>query len=197
MRLHDPLDGILRGRGSLHVLRILCRFPTGEFTGRELARQSGISLSHLQGTLDDLEWEGLVRKRRAGRSLLWSARPENLLFAPLEALLALERQLPQRLVEELRAGLRGAPIRRATLFGSTARSEEQRGSDVDVLLELARASDREALQAVLVALTDRIHDKFGLTVSPTVLSREQLKEPSRRSFLENAQRDGVVLWEAT
>jgi predicted nucleotidyltransferase len=193
MRVHDPLDGIFRGKASLRLLRIFCRFPGTSFTGRELARLSRLSPSHVQVALEALEWEGLAQKQRAGRSLLWSARPRNALFAAVRRLFEEEGQLPERLVRQLRNGLAHAPIIRATLFGSVARGEEARQSDVDLLLEVRSEPDRSRLEPRLLALGDSVRDLFGLTLSPTILTRSQLREPSRHGFVADVRREGRII----
>lgn len=87
MKVHQPLDDILRGKGVLNVLRLLCRHPDTPFTAPELARTSGMALSQAQAALAILESQGMVDRSVAGRSHLWSIRQGNALFHPLRALL--------------------------------------------------------------------------------------------------------------
>jgi predicted nucleotidyltransferase len=193
MRVHDPLDEIFRGKASLRLLRIFSKYPTTAFSGRELARLSRLSTSHVQSALESLEWEGLVHKQRAGRSLMWSARPRNALFATLRRLFEEERQLDARLFRELRRALARAPVLRATLFGSVSRGEETSRSDLDLLLEVRSAREGARLEPTLLALGDSVRDLFGLSLSPTVLTPSQLREPSRRGFLADVRREGKVV----
>jgi len=193
MKVHDALDGVLRGRGSLALLRIFCKYPGTSFTGRELAKLAHLSVSHVQSSLENLEVQGLVEKGRAGNSLMWKARPSNLLFQPLQRLLSEERELPELLIDRLRGGLRRARFIRATLFGSVARGEESPESDVDLLLELASATDRPALEPIMLRLGDQVRDEFGLNLSPTYLSPIELKRPSWKKFRLNVQAHGQLI----
>jgi predicted nucleotidyltransferase len=195
MKIHQPLDGILRGRGSLALLRIFCHYPGTSFTGRELAKLTRLSVSHVQLTLGALETEGLVRKSRAGNSLLWSARPNNALFEPLRRLLLAEEAIPTQLLEDLRTGLQRSRILRATVFGSVSRAEETARSDVDLLVELVREADRPAVEELLLPLGDEVRERYGVGLSPLILTKSEARDPSKSDFLSRVRKDGKVVTE--
>lgn len=193
MRIHSSLDSILRGRGTLHVLRQFCLRPGSEFTAAELARSGGLALSHVQGALALLERHGLVDRHVRGRSHYWSLERGNLLIEPLRALFQTEQDVSSRLNQVLEAGLRGLPIRRAVLFGSIPRGEDTGWSDVDLFLEVASEEDRESVLDGLVPLLRLVRDTFGLNLSPVVVRRSRRVDRVSRSFLREVELDGVSL----
>ena len=195
MRVHEPLDDILRGKGVLHVLRVFCKHSGTTFTGRDLARLGKLPVSHVQAALRILESEGLADRRVAGRSHLWTLCEENVLVAPLRQLFAKERGLSEDLCREVTSGLSGLRLRTALLFGSVARGEERGTSDIDLFVELRRASDREEVEERLFTLGRRLRSEYGLNLAPIVVVRA---EQARMStfFIASVKRDGRDLLEA-
>jgi predicted nucleotidyltransferase len=196
MKVHLPLDEILRGKGVLHVLRVLCRRPETPLSAPELARTSGIALSQTQAALALLESQGMVDRSVAGRSHLWTIRQGNALFPPLQALLEVERGLEDSLMEDLSRGLQPVPLHRATLFGSVARAEERGWSDVDLLVELEKQGDREKAWDALVPLSALIRDRFGLNLAPIVVTRSERSRVLSPGFRDSVADVGRVVKEA-
>jgi DNA-binding transcriptional ArsR family regulator len=81
MRLHDSLADILATKARVAVLRVLVRFPLKEFSGRELARHSRVSLAQAQSALDSLRRVGIVERRSVGRTHQWRIVEDNALWA--------------------------------------------------------------------------------------------------------------------
>ncbi len=196
MKLHQPLDDLLRGKGTLHVLRVLCRSPQEGFAAPDLARRGGLALSHVQGALALLESHGLVDRRVAGRTHLWSIVSGNVLVPPLKGLFDVERGLSEQLQRDLADGLRRTPVRRALLFGSVSRGEEKGWSDVDVLIELRKAADRERVWDSIIPLASQVRGRYGLNLAPIVLAPSEERGAMSPSFLATVNREGKVIKEA-
>jgi predicted nucleotidyltransferase/DNA-binding HxlR family transcriptional regulator len=190
MRVHHALDELLRGKGTLHVLRTFCRHPESSFNAPQLAKIGKISLSHVQSALETLEGQGLVNRAIAGRSHLWTIERGNALLPALRALFDAERGLEEGLFGDLEDGLRAAPIRRAVVFGSVARGDERGSSDVDLLIEMKTERDRERVWDHVLPLTSKIREKYGLNLAPILIcptSRRGAMSPSFRAAID---RDG-------
>ncbi len=183
----------MRGKGILHVLRVLSRSPGEPFSAPDLAHSGRLALSHVQRALAILEAEGIVDRRVMGRTHLWSLEPNNAMLAPLRALFEAEERLEGDLMRDLRQGLRCSGVRRAVLFGSVARGDEKGWSDVDILVELRRASDRDAVEDQLFSVRRKVRDRYGLVLSPILVTREDLRERISPSFLATVQREGLDL----
>lgn len=137
MDLSRPYADILTGaRGR--VVAALVQAGTGA-TIRELAARAGTSP---QGTLDvvtDLAESGIVDTDRVGRSVVVTLNHEHLAVPSLTELVALRL----RLVERLTSHLADWPpiLDAAWLFGSAARGDGGRDSDIDILLVASRPDD--------------------------------------------------------
>lgn len=110
-----------------------------EATVRELAARAGASP---QGTLDvvtDLAASGIADTRRVGRAIVVALNRDHLATPALIELVGLRLEL----VERLTAHLSGWPpvLAAAWLFGSAARGDGGRDSDVDIALVRTDADD--------------------------------------------------------
>jgi predicted nucleotidyltransferase len=190
MRVHRALDELLRGKGTLHVLRTFCRHPETSFNAPQLAKLGKISISHVQSALVTLEGQGLVNRTVAGRTHLWSIERGNALLPALRALFDAEGRLDQGLFRDLANGLRAAPIRRAVVFGSVARGDERGSSDVDLLVEMKSERDRERAWDYLLPLTSKIRVKYGLNLAPILISTTSPRGSLSPSFRAAIDREG-------
>lgn len=195
MRIHNPLDDILKGKGALRVLRVLSRYPGSTFSARDLARMGGLSLSHVQGVLAALEGEGIIQRQVAGHGHMWSIVTGNAMLPSLQRLFDHERKLEEALMADLARGLRGTSVRRAVVFGSVARDEEKGWSDVDLMVEVKGERDREKVADALFPLSDHIRERFGLNLAPIVVTPSEVRSSLSRSFLKSVNRDGKVVGE--
>jgi len=125
-----PLRGLF-APAMAATLEVL--IPSGvALTGREVHRMTRqpVSLGAVQKALETLTEMGLVTIQPAGRAYLYSYNREHVMAEPLVALTqagsAIEGVLRERL-----GRLDPAP-RAAWLFGSAARGDTTRGSDIDV-----------------------------------------------------------------
>ena len=123
------------------VLRVLAE-AEASLTGREINRRVGHS-SHegVRLALDRLAGQGIVGRTRAGTAILYRLNRDHLAAPWIEGLASLRLQL----IDRLRTALEGWAIRPslAVLFGSFARGDAGRESDLDLLLVRPRGCDED------------------------------------------------------
>lgn len=130
MDLSAPIADVIPGhRGALLAALLRLREPV---TGRELAAQAGVPPATARRIIDDLAQAGLVDLRPAGRALNVTLNRQHLAVPALEQLTALRSLL----IERLRASIAAwsLPARAAWMFGSAARGDGDRDSDIDLVL---------------------------------------------------------------
>ncbi len=98
--------------------------------------------------------------------------------------------IARRFARRLRADL-GPGLKRVTLYGSVARGEDRRGSDVDLLVEVRRRTP--SLEARVYSAVTEVSIQDGELLVPIVVSQAEVRCKLSRSFLENVRREGVVL----
>jgi predicted nucleotidyltransferase len=152
---YDVLD-----RNRARVLQRLALLADGA-SGRAIHSLSGVkALRTTQQILEDLTRIGLVDLRRIGSGNIYALNREHVLWAPIEAILATPARVEQQLADVLESTL--ADHTAATLmYGSFARNEAGRDSDIDILVVWSDRIDEEGATELLDLVTQRIRRLTG------------------------------------
>ena len=140
MDFSHPLQTVSAALGG-DLLQVLARADRA-WSGRELAREVGASPVGALKALDRLVGHGIVVRDVAHRNAhQYSLNREHLAAPAVMALANLSQALVSRLKEEIaRWAVQPAA---ATLFGSTARGQAERRSDIDILVVRGHATDAD------------------------------------------------------
>ena len=130
MNVSAPILDIIPGPRGL-VLTALTRL-VGAHTGREWAAQAGVPTATTARILADLVDAGLVEARPAGRAVLYQMKRDHLLSKAVVALATVRFDLVTDLRQQLQQWVQ--PAVAAWLFGSAARGDGNRESDLDLFL---------------------------------------------------------------
>lgn len=116
------------------------------------------------------------------------------MIAPVPSLTRPERAAVAALIR--RALHHGEPrLTAALLFGSKARGDFRRDSDVDILALCAiDPEERDAAAALLAAIADDVHRSTGVRVEPWAVPEADLRVGARTPMLVDALADGIPLW---
>ena len=85
----------------------------------------------------------------------------------------------------------GKKIEKIILYGSTARTEDNVDSDIDILVLSDKQYD--SLQRELSFLAFDIGSKYGVEISVQNYNRSHYEKYSSYSFFQNVDRDGVLI----
>ncbi len=193
MRFQHPMDELFASSSRVKVLRVLCRFPTRESTGREVARLSGSSAPQAIGALKDLERAGIAHMHRAGRAVLWRLEAEHVLVPVVREVFRKEDSLREDLLETLRTGLLSPKILRAVVYGSVTKGQESSRSDIDLLIEVDRDRDKERIQPDLEKLESKVFQRYGNPLSTLTYTRDEVRTPRNQTLLRNIQTEGWIV----
>jgi len=161
------------------------------YSGKALARQTGISLFAVQKALAQLEGIGIVDVERGAVENRCRLNTEHYLVANgLRALFDGERQMSEALTRELGVLLEGKVIS-AGLFGSFARGHARAGSDIDLFVVVKTLKEREVVSAVLTDAQRELTRRFGWPVQAVIFERKRLVQGSGkgRALLEQVALD--------
>ena len=87
------------------------------------------------------------------------------------------------------------PLSHAALFGSRARGDHDRSSDVDLLLVCRVAPwNRATAAAIHEALAEEVSRRTGVPIEPWTVSAADLVRGSRTPMLADAVADSIPLW---
>jgi predicted nucleotidyltransferase len=191
VNVSTPILDIVPGPRGL-LLNALCRL-TGSCTGREVAAQAGVPTATTARILAEFVEIGLVDSLPAGRAVLYRLRRDHLLAQAVVSLSSARFDL----VDELRNHLKTwpEPAVAAWLFGSAARGDGNRESDIDLFLVASktRATDNWQRQVgELAGRVERLTGNDAQIVEHTVSSFCELD--AHRSPITRALRvDGIEL----
>jgi predicted nucleotidyltransferase len=183
MRFHEPLDDILGNRTQTKLLRLLSRTRSAH-TGRELARLIDQSHNTTRYALEELERNGLVIKRQAGRSNLYSLDEDNIIYTEiLSPAFKLEEDLLGE-VAKIFSDKLGKDLVATILFGSVAKGEENPNSDIDLVLVFGDKVNLGDKEDEVAEASLQVAKMFGNQVSTILVkSAEFERKKNTRSEL--------------
>ncbi|OGX37182.1 MAG: hypothetical protein A3C36_00945 [Omnitrophica WOR_2 bacterium RIFCSPHIGHO2_02_FULL_52_10] len=179
---HNGDEDILSFSNAQKVFSFLVEDARKEFLASEIQKAAGLSKAGVYRALNELVRRELVKKEERGRFVLYSAAADDCMvrqFKVLKTVTALKK-----LVQKLKAS-----SRKIVLFGSAARGEDYKDSDLDLLIV---AKDPEAAHKSVSNF------KSGRHIQPVIKTSVQLSEmeAGSKEFF-NEINSGIVLWEET
>jgi predicted nucleotidyltransferase len=175
-----PLDAILASPAKVKVLRALLAIGDGT-SGRKVARLAGVEVPSAFRALADLSAMGVIHREHLESQHLYSVNDANPLVRDgLRPLFDAERQRVSDVFEWLRELLadhvaRGA-VHSAVLYGSAARGDDRPESDVDLLVVTTTDEAVREIHSHIVEQASEMDERFGLDLSPLVISHRRLRE---------------------
>lgn len=187
MKFHNILEDAIGSRAKIKILRVLTRSSKPEFTSREIARLSSVSLPQTLEILGSLEDLGLVRSRVIGKAIVWTVNQNSYLlkelFLPLfEKEKGLIDEIKARLADEI-----GDLSGQITLFGSVARGEESYGSDLDVFVLVKNEKAKRKVEEAIAELQIEMIDRFNVVLSPIVYTEKEMRKKEGSSLLKEIE----------
>lgn len=191
--LRYPLNWVFSAPSNIAVIRALKDSREG-MSGRAAARSAGFTHQACRRALGELEAAGIIIRQGSGHTQLIRLNFNN--FLVKDALLPLFRAEKSFLLSA-RAGIEKEfrrYARTATLFGSSARKEDEPGSDVDLLL-VTDAQDKERLAERARDFGRKFIAEYGVRFSPMALTIREARARYRKSdpLLNNILTHGIDL----
>ena len=170
---------------------MLCSRP-GPFSGREIAREVGLSSSNCARALRELSATMVVEARPVGNAIAYSlAETDAPLVQSLRGLFMAEQGRREQLVRALAKRIPG--LVSLVLFGSEARGEARATSDVDLLIIVREYSEALASQIDGICLEESLAQLLQGSWVIGELNDVRRWESEGSAFWADILRDGVVL----
>ncbi len=165
------------------VLELFFDEPFREFHLREAARKANVSAPTAKIQLDKFAKKGIIEKSSKANLSLFKANTKSKRFQLLKTAYFLEKMEKSGLVEEIKKRLRPQAI---VLFGSTARGEDSRESDIDLLVISKNKQDIEQYA---------FEKKLGREINMTVFfpGEWRKKASEDKPFYQRILIEGIVL----
>lgn len=164
---HEHLSGRLFGKTRRSVLSLLYSHVDDAFYLRQIARAAGVGLGAVQRELKHLSEAGIIQRIVRGRQVYYQANPRCPVFEELKKMIT----KTVGVVATLKAAL--APLADridvAFIYGSIARNNEHRDSDVDVLV-VGKVTFSE-----IVSSLQEAQQTIAREINPTVYPLEEFR----------------------
>ncbi|MCX5785149.1 MAG: hypothetical protein NTX59_05635 [Elusimicrobia bacterium] len=175
---------LLNNRSQTAVLRFLWK-SRAEWSGREIARQTGISAPACHQALKQLDAGGLALFRRIANLHLYQINPENYLvehiFTPL---FKAEAALPGQVLKTIAVFFAKYPGRKKTVsavtFGSMVTGRKRLHSGLDLLVVTADYTSAKKMERRIQELQTTVYRKFNIQLSPYIQTLAGIKAKLRQ-----------------
>ncbi|MCX9013031.1 MAG: hypothetical protein OIN66_18170 [Candidatus Methanoperedens sp.] len=196
------LDRILGSTTKINILYTLISNPQRSFVEKELAKESGCSLSEINRQIIDLVNSNLVLFQKMAKVKIYKINKNHFLFKPLLALFKDLNTIYKEIAEKLiKFSIKGFDIACIILIGSLSKKAikgdiVKSPSDIDLIFVAKKESDVKKLKDVLIDyINSEISRKYGITIYPIVVSEEYYKKGLLdNSLIIEAQAKGEVLY---
>jgi predicted nucleotidyltransferase len=176
---------------TVSIIGRFCSDPSKGKYVREIARGANISSSTAFRQLKNLSKNNLVREARRGKELLFYLNPENRITAKLcelneslktENFLKKEKRFKLVLneIQKQFADKMGSDLMALAVFGSVAKGEATRESDIDLLIITLPVENKYSLwKKYSDEISDYIRTQYGREIAPIFVSIKEFRDKLR------------------
>ena len=192
MVLHRVFDEVFRTWSNIAVMRALLDTNTG-FSGNEVARVSGMHPRSAFKALTLLEELGIVKRQIGGRDHIFSLNREHFLFQ--EAILKVfdaENKFREEIIKALASVLKNQ-VYSAVIFGSVARKEEKRLSDLDICCIVNTPLQTVQVKYLLDKKSQMLNKKFGIKLAPMIFLKAQFIRKRKSKLIKSIVDEGILI----
>lgn len=195
MRNNHIIDEVLGQKGKVKILRCLI-FSSGNLTAREIARRVGFTPWACIKSLRELETLGLIKMEKSGRSNLYTINRKN--FIVMKMLLPLfekEKNFLKWTIDWIVKKIKFKPVS-IILFGSFARGEEERRSDIDLCILVKQSLEITKLEEEMLKIAPIFYEKFGKKLASYIsdIGSFKIKYEKGMTMFREIVRDGIILY---
>ena len=194
MIFHRVLNHIFSSYTNIAVLRALSFSKTG-LTGREIARNCGISPKSALIALTNLENLHIVKRVIGGRDHIFTLNTGHYFVSKgITPLLNTELNFLPDILSLIKSKLSKKTIS-IILFGSVARKEEDIDSDLDICMIVKDKSQKTEVEKIKSELFTVISDKYGATISAILFTENEFRKRGLKNLspINNIIKEGRLI----
>ncbi|MFA5876641.1 MAG: nucleotidyltransferase domain-containing protein, partial [Candidatus Margulisiibacteriota bacterium] len=129
-----------------------------------------------------------------GKTTQWQLNAEHWLANKLTPLILLDALAQADLLNRIKKSLgQNRRIIKAFLFGSLAKKTETPDSDIDLLIIVKSAVDKQNVESAINQLNDRLIRFYGNTISPVIYTQKEYSAKKTSSLINQIKEDQIIL----
>jgi len=178
------LERIITSKAKRGVLALFFTNPKSSFYVREVCRKARIQPNEASAELEKLCAAGILQSERRGNLLFYSANPSCSIYNELKAIVLKTAGVGDALREAIG---KSAGVKFAFIYGSYARGEERKESDIDVMI-IGRASPEEISGSLLAC-----EKMIGREINYSIYPEEEISAKRRKGYIEGVLKGKKVM----
>lgn len=186
---------LLSSRGRVDILRVLWGVDA-PLTAADVARRTRLTHPAASTALRALAAQRILTSSPAGRgSTYWLNRENVYVELMIDPVFRAELEIPEMMIDALRMDFEDLAVS-AVLFGSYARGDQTRDSDVDLVVVTKATAAKQGLSEKLPVLTTKFRKVFGASLSVIAYCSEEARSLSERapSLYDSLWREGLTIF---
>jgi len=194
MILHKILDNVFATWSNIAVLRVINKVKVG-LSGREIAKQAGMSAPSCFQALSSLENLNIVIRQRGGREHFFFLNREHYIVRKIiMPILSSEKNFAETIFADIKKEL-GKQTSSLIVFGSAARREEKIESDLDVCIVYNGSRSKNKIEKLITEINLPLFKKYGVSLSPFFISEKEFKKraQNKKPPISNIIKEGIVI----
>ncbi len=185
MRIHNPLDKILKNEIKIRILRFLCK-TSAEWSGRQLAQEIKVSPASCHKALRELRGESVLLLKNVGRSYLYYLNEKNIVVTDLlKPLFDEENKISGRLYKDLKTNIAikfKSEVISMAIFGSIKKKKERATSDIDIIIVAKNLNSKPKIEKYFEEINKEVSEKYGNIVSPYILTIKEFRVKYKKNL---------------
>ena len=176
------IDEIVDSPSKLAILRVFASREGLKATGREIAKLAGFSVPSTHESLKDLYERNVLVREIIGKQHIYSLNEDDRIVQKIirpmfKAESNYKQEIGDLLLEEVKkAGIKSIIVS-LMLYGSVEKKTAQEGSDIDVAVVVAKATDVDRVFEVFNSyIAERFKSFFGVHLDFYVKSATEFRE---------------------
>lgn len=192
MKIRKVLESIFGSPAKVRILRALFNSPQ-PLSGRQVGELSGLTHRGAIQALESLVELGAVRQRRVGKAYQYSLSKGNIFVEKIiTPCIKAEAGLFDDLKREIAAHF-GKDAISIILYGSLARGEEKKGSDIDVIAVVKDEKKKSEIEGKAESAVPYFNERFNGLLSLHCFTLDEFRARKNLSMIKSVIREGVVL----
>lgn len=198
------LEKLFGSKVGVKILSEMGKNPYKEFYLNELSKNLKIGLGRTKTILDNLVDLNILKKRKSGNRFFLKLNENNPLsfeiikFANLDALTKLDDDFRYAITNFSNAyeNILGDNLLSIIVFGSIAKEEATRCSDIDILV-IVKEQPKKGIKEELRRYFSSILDIFSKITEEKIFTEKEFEEKYENGddFLINIMKDGIIVFD--